>query len=41
MVKLTLYKPGFAGKANITALVVDSVPSVCSMPGATGFAKRL
>ena len=38
---MTLYKPGFAGKANITALVVDSAPSVCSMPGAACFAKRL
>ena len=41
VVKLTLYKPGFAGKANITALVVESAPSVCSMPGAACFAKRL
>ena len=38
VVKLTLYKPGFAGKANITALVVDSAPSVCSMPGTACFA---
>ena len=41
IVNLTLYKPGFAGKARIQALVVDGSPSICAMPGVCMFAKRL
>ena len=41
VVRLTLYKPGFAGKARVTALVVDKPPSVCTMTGVCNFAKRI
>ena len=38
---ITLYKPGFSGKARITALVVDGPSSTCSMSEACLFAKHL
>ena len=41
IVRLTLYKPGFAGKARVTALVIDHSPSVCTMAGIFNFAKKL
>ena len=41
VVKLTLYKPGFSGKARVTALVVEKPPSICTMTGICNFASKL
>lgn len=41
VVRLTLYKPGFVGKARITALVIEKSPSVCTMTGICKFARKL
>ena len=41
VVQLTLYKPGYTGKARVTALVIDRPPSICTMTGICSFAKKL
>ena len=41
VVRVRLYKPGYAQKSTITCLIVDRPPAICSMTGISQLAKKL